>query len=392
MKILYHHRVTSPDGQAVHIRSLIEALRGEGHEVVVVGPVDLEKTDLSAGSGASGIVRAVLPRSVCELLELAYSMVAFIRLWAAFQRHRPAVLYERYNLFTLAGLGLKRLCGIPLIVEVNAPLCEERSRHGGLSLERLARWSERVVWQGADWALPVTGALAGHLRAAGVPEERICIIPNAVGAEFLERPDEDDLRRRLGVTDRTVLGFTGFIRDWHGLDQVLDVMAGSDRQDLHLLVVGDGPARASLERQARTLGLEARVTFAGVVPRAQIATYVRCFDIALQPRVLPYASPLKLQEYMAAGAAIVAPRAANLLEVLDHERTAQLFEPDDPDGLRNAIHRLARDPDLRKRLGAAARRSVLDHGLTWERNAQRIIDLIRKVPAPQTIPAPEGRG
>ena len=52
------------------------------------------------------------------------------------------MIYERYNLFLLAGVWLRRSLGVPLLLEVNAPLAWERAAHGRLSLRRLAGWSE----------------------------------------------------------------------------------------------------------------------------------------------------------------------------------------------------------------------------------------------------------
>jgi glycosyltransferase involved in cell wall biosynthesis len=114
-----------------------------------------------------------------------------------------------------------------------------------------------------------------------------------------------------------VLGFTGFVRDWHGLDKVID----DDRRDppesrRHLLVVGDGPARAALEQQARELGIENRVT----VHRRHRARRGGALCGGLRHRPAAggggYASPLKLFEYLALGKAIVGPAQPNIEEIL----------------------------------------------------------------------------
>jgi len=73
------------------------------------------------------------------------------------------------------------------------------------------------------------------------------------------------------------------------------------------VVVGDGPARPALTARAHRLGIANRVFFTGVVARDDVAKIAATFDIALQPEVTSYASPLKLFEYMAMGHAIVAP-------------------------------------------------------------------------------------
>jgi glycosyltransferase involved in cell wall biosynthesis len=166
------------------------------------------------------------------------------------------------------------------------------------------------------------------------------------------------------------------MREWHGLDRVLDRMASSGDGSLHAVFVGEGPARAGLEARARELKLDQRVTFTGIVGRHDIGRYVMAFDIALQPDVVAYASPLKLFEYMACGCAIVAPDAANIREVLTDDENAILFDHNDSASFGRAIDRLAADAKLRVRLGHAASVTIERRGLTWRRNAERVCELI----------------
>lgn len=380
MKILYHHRVGSRDGQAVHIEEIVQALRSLGHEVVRAGPPSTEQAEFGANAGLVALLKKMLPAALYEMLELAYNLIAFWRLYHLYRRHRPDVLYERYNLFALSGVWLKRLTGMPMLLEVNAPLVHERSQFGNLSNKNLAAWAERTAWRSADYVLPVTKVLAGFVKAAGVNRERIVVIQNGISDEFLSgERDTAALSHRLGLDGRLVLGFTGFVREWHGLDRVVDLIAESDpRLQLHLLLVGDGPAIPALRRQARERGISDRVTFTGLVPRTEIVEYVSAFDIALQPNVVPYASPLKLFEYMALGRAIAAPSTPNIREILN-DTEAMLFDPADPGAFRRAIESLCSDAALRVRLGTAARAAIERHGLTWANNALRITGLFEEL-------------
>jgi glycosyltransferase involved in cell wall biosynthesis len=379
MKILYHHRTASKDGQAVHIEELISSLRGLGHEVRVVAPAPAGGEGMGAEVGWVQRLRANLPKALYELLELAYSLVAYSRLARAAREFEPDVIYERYNLFLLAGLMLKHRTGLPLLLEVNAPLAQERGQFGGLGLPFLARWAEGLVWRGADFVLPVTHVLAQDVMARGVPDDRIVVIPNGINeAHFSDVPEPADARRAIGWPDALVLGFTGFVRDWHGVDRVLRWLASDAAPaNARLLVVGDGPARQGLEALASSLSLGDRVRFTGVVARERVPAHVAAFDIALQPAVVPYASPLKLFEYLALGKAIVAPRLPNIEEILTHDDNALLFDPNDPTGLEKALTRLAADAPLRARIADGSSTTISRLGLTWNRNAQRVAALAR---------------
>ncbi|RMD88857.1 MAG: glycosyltransferase WbuB [Alphaproteobacteria bacterium] len=374
MRILYHHRILAADGMQVHVRELTEALARRGHEIRFVAP------EGGAGRAQAGkslvsrlaALRSHLPRALRELMEIAYDRRAAGRLQAAARAWRPDIVYERYNAFLSAGLRLRRTSGLPWLVEVNAPLVDERKAHGGLALDRIARRMEHAVWRGADAVLPVSDALAEYVRRAGVAEERIHVIPNGVRLAAFDDLDGSAIRDRYDLGDKLVFGFVGFVRPWHGLERVLDAFARLGRPDLHLLIVGDGPARPAIEARALALGLDRALTVTGVVDHAGIPSHLGAFDVALQPDVTPYASPLKLFEYMAAGLAVIAPDRANIREIVRHGETAFLMDPGAAGALEAAIVTLAEEADLRRRLGAAARAEVEKKDYTWDGNARRV--------------------
>lgn len=385
MKILYHHRTASRDGQSTHIQEMILALRAEGHAVVESAPVVEQEAHGSDGGspGWVGRLKQHLPRGLYELAELAYSMVAFRRLARAIRADWPDGLYERYNLYLLAGAWARRLFGLRLLLEVNAPMAIERQQYGGLSWPQLARWTETWVWKQADVILPVTQVLAHEMVARGVDPERIVVIPNGINPEhYRALPGTEQAKAALGLEDRLVVGFCGFVREWDRLDRIVAWMATRPAADrLHLLIVGDGPAREDIEAAARRHGLADRVTFTGVVPRERVPTLAMAFDIALQTALVPYASPLCLFEYMALGKAIVAPDQPNHHELLERDVDACFYDPHHAQGIETALDRLCDDDTLRTRIGAAAQRVIARRELTWREHARKVVRLFEAAPA-----------
>lgn len=379
MKILYHHRTASKDGQAVHIEEMIAAMRAQGHEVRIVAPAVSQEGQMGGKVGWVHKLKDALPKALYELLELAYSIVAYRQLKVAATEFKPDFIYERYNLFLLSGSMLKRQLGIPLLLEVNAPLVHERSQHsGGLALPWLARWAEGKAWRSADYVLPVTRVLGGHVAAYGVPDEKIVVIPNGINeAHFISAPDPETAKQALGLVGKLVLGFTGFVRDWHGVDRVIRWLASPQApENAFLLVVGDGPVRAELEGLARSLQVNDRVCFTGVIDRSKVPEHVAAFDVALQPAVTAYASPLKLMEYLVLGKAIVAPCEPNLLEILTDNDNALMFDGKSAQGLELALSRLCADADLRQRLSQGSKATIGRLGLTWDGNATKVTKLV----------------
>ena len=373
MKILVHHRIASRDGQSVHLEEMVAALRALGHEVVLVGPAGFAHTTFGGSNRLVDRLKAIVPAPAYEVLELAYNVPAFVRLALAVRRLRPDVVYERYSLFLLAGLWMRRLGGIPCLLEVNSPLYEERAAHDGLALGVVGRCAQRALWRGADHVLPVTRVLARMVEAHGVPSSRITVVPNGIDpSRFGSAPAADTRVAR----SRTVLGFTGFVREWNGVAALLDLAARTrDTLDLHIAIVGDGPARPVLEKTAACLGISDRLAITGTVGRDDVARHVARFDIAILPAVTPYSSPLKLFEYLALGCAIVAPDGENIREILTHDHDALLFDPASADTMQAAIVALARDPARRARLGANARATIVRRALTWSSNAQRVVEI-----------------
>jgi glycosyltransferase involved in cell wall biosynthesis len=370
--ILYHHRTRSSDGQSVHIDELVKALEREGATIRIVGPRRVDAMSQSHG-------KQILPKPLYELLELAYSGVELVKLARAIWKKRPAAIYERANVYTLSGVWASRLFSLPLILEVNAPLAEERAKFGGLALAGLACWSEALVWRAADYVLPVTRVLGDLVERAGASPARVLVTCNGIDTEKFCAPQ--CLDRSLlppTFTAGLILGFVGYVRAWHGLPQIVQLLASDPLlSDANLLVVGDGPGVAEIARLAEELGVAGRVHVTGIVGRDALAPHITLFDIALQPEVTPYASPLKLFEYMALSRAIVAPNASNIREVLTHGVDGLLFEPNDPASLAQEIRQLAADCALRAKLGAAASRKIVEDDITWARNARRVISLIR---------------
>jgi len=134
--------------------------------------------------------------------------------------------------------------------------------------------------------------------------------------------------------------------------------------DVRCDLVGDGPDRARLERQARRLGLGDRIRFRGACTREQVAACLREIDVAVVPSVPTRDGrregiPVALMEAAASGRPVVASRLSGIPEAIEDGVDGILVAPGDPVALAVALARLAEDPKLRQRLGAAARERML---------------------------------
>ena len=131
MKILYHHRIASKDGQYVHVEEIIRALTMLDHDIHIVAPNVAENSEFGSDGGWVDSLKAKLPQFFYELLEFGYAFYAFFKLAIAIIKFKPDVIYERYNLFFPAGVWASKVFNIPLLLEVNAPLYQERKKYDG---------------------------------------------------------------------------------------------------------------------------------------------------------------------------------------------------------------------------------------------------------------------
>jgi glycosyltransferase involved in cell wall biosynthesis len=375
MKVLYHHRIASKDGQFVHVEAITHSLVTLGCELKVVSPSVADNQSFGGDGGFVSKLKSLLPSALYETLEFVYSFWAFIKMSLAIVQFRPDVIYERYNLYLPAGVWASKLFNIPILLEVNAPLFEERSRFNSIALKRLARWTQSYTWKNASVVLPVTEVLAKVVEEYGVSADRIEVIHNGIDQTLFAPKDEvEQIEGKATIT----IGFVGFVREWHKLEYLVELIANSIDDNLKLLIVGDGPAIETIEKLAQQLKVAHQIEITGLVERDKMPHYLSQIDIAIQPAVVPYASPLKLIEYLAMGLAIVAPAQPNIEELLSHEHNALLFNPDSAEECALCVKRFIESPELISRLSMAATKTIVSKQLIWDSNAQRIIALSKQ--------------
>jgi glycosyltransferase involved in cell wall biosynthesis len=388
LHFIYHHRTMGRSSQAMHIRSLVEALRADGHEVAIVSPpgVDplksagmmpfLRKADRARGfQRIWKYISCECPQFVFEAFELLYNLFVPFRLLPALWRQPDAVLYERHAYFMFMGVLLGKWLERPVVLEVNELAGFTRAR--GLIMERLARRIDAWVFSRADHILCVSSVLADETKQRGARSERVHILPNAIDPNRFRTPSSDHaLRSRLGVEDSIVIGHIGLFYRWDRLDTLIEVVKSlRDKQPkIKVLLVGDGPEMENLRQTAFRLGMEREVIFSGPVPRDDVPAYIDAMDICVLPDSNAFGSPIALFEFMAMGKPCVVPDLGPMRDVMEDGATGVMFPHGDHDGLGAALLRLVEDPELRNQIGARAKRTVFERH-TWSANARFVVQL-----------------
>jgi glycosyltransferase involved in cell wall biosynthesis len=439
MKILYlccdlGIPVLGRHGGSVHVRNLVAAFERAGHRVVLAAPL-LNKSPWEEPAEISGRLVHLLPAADTngaiaalkafnraigaenslpgEIRRMLYNKDVAQQLKGRFTEEPPDFVYERASLYSTAGVQIARELGRPLVVELNAPLASEHATYRQGCLSELAAQAERWTLLQADLVLVVSDALRDYVLELGVDSQRVQVVPNAVDATLF-RPrrypengngqaaadgaptsDSNRFRTSEGTANAirdcaAVLGFVGGLRPWHGVDilpALLDRLV-ERHPNIRLVIVGDGPLRADLERDFGERGLPAHVHFTGAVAHEAVPDWIANFDLALAPYCCPdhsfYFSPLKIFEYMACGAAVVAARLGQIEDVISDRETGILYSPGNLDELAEACDQLLQDGALRQRLGQAAAHEV-HRRYTWDHNASYVIDLVRSLAVQQEV-------
>jgi|SRR5579883_129804 glycosyltransferase involved in cell wall biosynthesis len=383
MNILYHHRTRFTDAQRIHILELVRSFTELKHQVRIVSLVGTEQPQ-NVKRDAENPLWQRLARAIpftYELTQLGYNLLGIPLLLFHVLRHPVDFIYERYSLFNISGVFVAKLCRIPIVLEVNSPFAIEQSRDKHIRLNRLAQLVETWTCNAATRIIVVSTPLKRILAGAGVSADRIEVMPNGVRMEtFVQQPAPDGLRNSLGLGPETrIIGFVGWFRKWHGIEMLLDAfrISGVAKQGVKVMLLGDGQAMADLRQYVAENGMQQDVIFTGPLPHHEVPAYLNLIDIAVQPAANEYCCPMKILEYMALGKPIVAPRQANIEELLRNGQEARLFEPGNAGSLAEALRAMIADLPAAQRMGERAREAIGTRGLLWNENARRVIELVR---------------
>ncbi|MFC4910505.1 glycosyltransferase [Actinomadura gamaensis] len=318
-------------------------------------------------------------RAVAKAADLAGRLVRHLRpdVLHAVSDHRNAAV----------ALELGRRHGLPVVYEVrgfleDSWLSRSPDHRPSDDFYRLTRELETRRMNEADALVTLGETMRAEIAGRGVDPTKITVVPNAVDEGFLDPlPDAAGLRAELGLPAGVpVVGLTSSFYGYEGIDTLIDAAAvlRAGRDDVTLLLVGDGPERAALERRAAERGV--RAVFTGRVPPSDVRRYHALLDVFAVPRradrVCQLVTPLKPLEAMAGGIPVIASDVSALREIVEPGVTGTLTLPEDAEAWANSLGELIYSPELRKKLGRAAREWVRAER-TWRAVTARYRDAYR---------------
>lgn len=274
----------------------------------------------------------------------------FVRSWL--RKAKPDVVNTHSSTDSwLVSLASRTIAGAPAIVRtrhISAPV-----RRGPLAWWLYARVPRHVV---------TTGEVIRQdlMRRTGVPASRVTSVPTGIDPARFHPGDPEAVRRELGLPgSERCIGIVATLRSWKGHSFLIEAFARLRPAGWRLLIVGDGPQRAQIGSMIQHLGIADAVSMVGQRPDPE--RWLRACEIVCQPSWANEGVPQTVVQAMMTGCAIVTTGAGAILEAVRDGATALVVPPRDADALASALERLARDADLRARLGSAARQDAIQH-------------------------------
>jgi len=389
MDILYHHRTQGTGAEGVHIAYIIKGFRDLGFAVHVVSPNDADPVKTAGsnpytkkGGVKSKLFTALsrsLPQFFFEVLEIAYNLIAYLKLNHVISHRNIRFLYERNAFFLFAGACLAKKYKVPYIVEVNEVAGEKRVRKQ--FFVNMAKAIEHYIFNRADAIIVVSDFLKEKIRERGINGAKVYVMPNGVDtALFNPARVHNHLRDQWGIDKHTVvLGFIGWFVAWHNLELLIEVFSQIVKnENVALMLIGDGVLKERLQQMAQDFGVTHKVIFPGAVPYEQVPEYIAMMDICVIPGSNEYRSPIKLFEYMAMEKPVVAPRLKPIQDVIQDGQEGILFSPDDRESLQQSLEFLIDRHEKHTMVGQNARNKIIAKH-TWRKNAEQIVAIALKI-------------
>ena len=338
LAIVHSEASTGWGGQELRTLTEMEGMQRRGHRVHLLAP---RTAQIFAAACARKLSVEPLP---IERKRLPGFMA--MRRWLACHGAEFDVINTHSSTDAwLVALAKATLTSIPPIV---------RTRHVSTKINnsRMTRW----LYQHATAHVVVTGeALKDQLmHSNGFAGSAITSVRTGIDLAHFRPLDRAEMRAKLCVDTRPAVGIVATLRDWKGHDDLLDawMLLRARLPGWQLIVIGDGPRRAHLERRVAQMGLTADVRFTG--NRDDVLEWFACLDVAALPSFGEEGVPQSLMQAAACAVPAVSTHVGAIAEAVVDGHTGLLVAPRDPPALAAALERLMRDRALRERMGRAA--------------------------------------
>jgi len=312
--------------------------------------------------------------SVSEILDIIHDQKVFTFLYNKYSREKLDLIWERSSRLHCGGLRLARKLNIPYILEYKDHLLNYKIS--------LLKWYGAVIEErknhNARYIVVESNVLKDNFIKT-YKKDNLVVAHNAANVEEFS-PDKEKrvrIRNKLGInSSEVIIGYVGSYAFYHDSIRMIRAMSLVKMENLKLCLFGYGKDYDICKRLAIELGLLNRKIFMfPPVAQNQVPAIMNSFDIGLVPGTTDIICPIKVYEYMACELPVILPNYKCNKEVVTDFEEGILFEPKNETDLAKKLDWLAKNNEIRNKMGKAARKRILKE-YTWEKTWGRAIDKI----------------
>jgi len=324
-------------GQEIRVLTEAAGMIARGHRVTLVAPP-------SAGIFTAAAERGI-PATPLPIEEKTFAALRATRRWLAASRDGIDVINTHSSVDSWLVAGARAaLTRVPPMV---------RTRHVSSPVRKT--WGTFWLYQHATAHIVTTGeALREQLhRDNGYALDSMTSVPTGIDLARFRPIDPHAARAALGLPDRPTIGIVATLRNWKGHTYLLDAFASLSARhaEWQLVIVGDGPQRANIERRVAELALGQAVRVVG--QQEDVPTWLGAMDVFALPSYGDEGVPQAIMQAMACARPVVSTGIGATAEAVVDGETGTLVAPKNAEALAEALGRLMTDPALRERYGAA---------------------------------------
>ena len=336
MKIIHTESSTGFGGQELRILDEACGLSERGHEVQLICPPHAEIYNMAKQRGLDVVGMPIAKKRLKAIIQM--------RKWIVEQQ--PDIINTHSSIDSwitaLATCCLQNKPGIIRTRHISTPVAKKFT----------SRWlytvaSDHIVTTG----IKLKQSLIDH---NDFPAEQLTSVRTGVDLDRFKPKDKSLARQELGLSEnKIIIGIVATLRSWKGHRYLLDAFAQiPDKNNLLLLIVGDGPQWDALQQQVLDLNIEDYVTFTG--RQYNVEQYLQVMDIFCLPSYASEGVPQSIMQAQSCGIPTITTLIGSIDEAIIAEETALVVRPENITDLTIALQRLILDPVLRKKMAVKA--------------------------------------
>lgn len=389
MKILFFSHYFFPEGNAPASRTFehCKIWARQGHEVTVITCAP----NVPNGIVYKGYKNKIYQKQIVDGINvirlwtyIAANKGAFKRIlnylsylfsavfFSIFQKRADVIIATSPQFFCgWAGAIASRLKNIPFILEIRDIWPESIKAVNAIQNKKLIgflEWLARKMYKSADHIVTAGEGYKQKLLQRGVPAKKISVIPNGIDPDiFHPREADRTLTERYRLENRFVCSYIGTIGMACGLDVVLNcasILKRQEQNNITFLLVGDGAGKNNFQKQATEQNLD-NIIFTGRQDKNLIPGYLSVSDACLvhlkKTELFKTVLPSKIFEAAAMEKSVILGVEGFAAELVQKAKAGICIEPENAEQLVSAVKHLADNPQLRRSLGRAGRKYVIQY-------------------------------